>query len=154
LRKITIKLAVLIVSSLLLMACYEKKPDANYGFFRATAVYLDGDVQGIDFDDLETSKYNDFIYKNLLVKFTILQNYPSDVPMFQLNNLKTDAINALCLASIFVEQYHPMDTEMAEAHSESQQELIQLRPYFLKELRVDRAVSVKYDCLEVVKTVD
>ena len=153
-KSMIIKLAALVVATLLLMACYEKKPDANYGFFRATAVYLDGDVQGIDFDDLAKSKYNDFIYKNLLVKFTILQNYPSDVPMFQLNNLKTDAINALCLASIFVEQYQPMDTEMAEAHSDSQQELIRLRPSFLKELRVDRATSVKYDCLEVVKTVD
>ena len=85
----------------------------------------------------------------------MLQNYPNDIPMFKLNNLEADTINALCLASIFVEQYHPMDTEMAEAHSDSQQELIRLRPTFLKELRVNKVSSVtKYDCLDVVKTVE
>nr|WP_289056351.1 hypothetical protein [uncultured Psychrobacter sp.] len=153
-KNLTIKLAVLMVSSLLLIACYEKKHDADYGFFQATAVYLDGDVQGINFDDLETSKYNDFIYKNVLVKFRMLRYYPGEVQMFEISEMDSDTVNALCLASIFVEQYQPMDTEMAEAHRDSQQELIRLRPYFLKELRVDRAVSVKYDCLEVVKTVD
>ena len=153
-RKITIKLAVLMVSSFLLVACYGKAHDADYGFFQATAVYLDGDVQGINFDDLETSKYNDFIYKNVLVKFRMLRYYPGEVQMFEISEMDSDTVNALCLASIFVEQYQPIDTEMAEAHSDSQQELIRLRPYFLKELRVDRAVSVKHDCLEVVKTVD
>lgn len=153
-RKITIKLAVLMVSSFLIVACYGKAHDADYGFFQATAVYLDGDVQGINFDDLETSKYNDLIYKNVLVKFRMLRYYPGEVQMFEISEMDSDTVNALCLASIFVEQYQPMDTEMAEAHSDSQQELIRLRPYFLKELRVDRAVSVKYDCLEVVKTVD
>ena len=152
--KITIKLAVLMVSSFLLVACYGKAHDADYGFFQATAVYLDGDVQGINFDDLETSKYNDFIYKNVLVKFRMLRYYPGEVQMFEISEMDSDTVNALCLASIFVEQYQPMDTEMAEAHSDSQQELIRLRPSFLKELRVDRATSVKYDCLEVVKTVD
>ncbi|MGP5495586.1 hypothetical protein ACTXMK_10015 [Psychrobacter celer] len=153
-RKITIKLAVLMVSSFLLVACYGKQHDADYGFFQATSVYLDGDVQGIDFDDLAISKYNDFIYKNILVKFRMLRYYPGEVQMFEVSEMDSDTVNALCLASIFVEQYQPMDTEMAEAHSDSQQELIRLRPVFLKELRIDRATSVKYDCLEVVKTVD
>lgn len=153
-RKITTKLAVLMVSSFLLVACYGKAHDADYGFFQATTAYFNADAQDIEFSSLEKSKYNDLVYKNILLKFTMLRYYPGEVQMFEVSEMDSDTVNALCLASIFVEQYHPMDTEMAEAHSESQQELIQLRPYFLKELRVDRAVSVKYDCLEVVKTVD
>ena len=153
-RKITIKLAALMISSLLLMACYEKKPDANYGFFQATTAYFNADVQDVDFSSLEKSKYNDLVYQNILLKFRMLRYYPGEVQMFEVSEMDSDTVNALCLASIFVEQYQPMDTEMAEVHSDSQQELIRLRPYFLKELRVDRAVSVKNDCLEVVKTVD
>ena len=153
-KTIITKLVVLTMSSLLLMACYKKEGDANYGFFRATAVYLSGDVQSIDFNDLNKSKYNDLIYKNILVKFTMLQSYPNDISKFKLDNLNSDIVNSLCLASIFVEKYQPLNNEMAKAHSESQQKLIRLRSFFLEDLRKDGISGQKYDCLEVVKKVD
>ena len=154
-RKITNKLAVLIVSLFMLVACYGNEHDADYGFYNATTAYFNADVQDINFSSLEKSKYNDLVYQNILLKFRMLRYYPSEVQMFEVSEMDSDTVNALCLASIFVEQYHPMDTEMAEAHSDSQQELIRLRPTFLKELRVNKVSSVtKYDCLDVVKTVE
>ena len=81
-KNLTIKLAVLMVSSLLLIACYEKKHDADYGFFQATTAYFNADVQDIEFSSLEKSKYNDLVYKNILLKFTMLRYYPGEVQMF------------------------------------------------------------------------
>lgn len=133
------------------MGCYEEERASDYGFYSATTAYLSTDVDSINFEDLDKSKYNDLVYKNILVKFTIFQVYPRDVSNFKLSNLDGDTLNALCLASVFIEKYKPLDVEIDKSYGEIIKELIDSRSLYLGLLQTKKLVNVKYNCMDLIK---
>ena len=148
---IKLKIVTLILSTFILMGCYTERKASDYGFYSATVSYLNADISNIDFNNLNRNPYNDLVYKSILVKFTIFQVYPKDVDLFKLKNLDANTLNNLCLASIFVEEYEPMNNEIADAYESIRKDLIKSRDIYLDELNNKRILKKNDDCKDMIE---